>query len=408
MFVRAVFPPCRRLRGSGLWALVLLLSLGACEPVPSPSFDQQLYIWQRQWRPAHAEALAQSRGDFSTLRVLALQAHPKAGWSRVRVDPQMLSEDGRPLIAVVRLDGQLPQLDTADIRRQVRQLLADWQAAGLQPMGLEIDHDCASARLPAYAELLRALRQDLPADVKLSITALPAWLSSPALAPLLEAVDGSVLQVHGVSDPARGLFEPRQAERWTRAYAELSRTPFYLALPAYGVALIDNARGAPLVESEASLNSGAPRRELRVDPQQVAALLKELRDAPPPHLGGLIWFRLPLEGDRRAWPLPTLLAVVRGQPLSAALSVAVRQTGELSELSLGNGGTLAAALPARIEITAQNCEAADAVGVYRVQRRPDGLLFLRQAEGQLPAGRQQALGWARCHTLDQGAIRVQP
>ncbi|HLD65471.1 MAG TPA: DUF3142 domain-containing protein, partial [Pseudomonas sp.] len=345
MFVRAVFPLRRRPAGAGLWALVLLLSLGACEPAPPQRFDQQLYIWQRQWRPAHAEALAQTRGDFSTLRVLALQAHPKAGWNRVRVDPQMLIEDGRPLIAVVRLDGQLPQLDSQEIRHQVRQLLADWRAAGLEPVGLEIDHDCASARLPAYADLLRTLRQDLAVELKLSITALPAWLSSPALAPLLAAVDGSVLQVHGVSDPAHGLFEPRQAERWTRAYAELSRTPFYLALPAYGVALIDNARGAPLVEGEASLNTGAPRRELRVDPQQVAALLKELRDAPPPHLGGLIWFRLPLEGDRRAWPLPTLLAVARGQPLNAALSVAVRQTGELSELSLGNGGTLATALP---------------------------------------------------------------
>lgn len=406
MFVRAVIPPCRR----PLWALLLLLGLGlgACDPVPPQRFDQQLYIWQRQWRPAHAEALAQSRGDFSTLRVLALQAHPKAGWSRARVDPRLLIEDGRPLIAVVRLDGQLPQLDGQEIRRQVRQLLTNWQATGLQPAGLEIDHDCASARLPAYAELLRTLRHDLPADVKLSITALPAWLSSPALAPLLATVDGSVLQVHGVTDPARGLFEPRQAERWARAYAELSPKPFYLALPAYGVALIDNTRGAPLVESEASLNSGAPRRELRVDPQQVAELLKVLRDAPPPHLGGLIWFRLPLDGDRRAWPLPTLLAVVRGQPLSAALAVELSRTGELSELSLHNGGTLAAALPARIEITAQNCEAADAVGVYRVQRIPDGLLFLRQAAGQLPAGRQQALGWARCHTLDQGAVRVEP
>ena len=131
MFVRAVFPLRRRPAGAGLWALVLLLSLGACEPAPPQRFDQQLYIWQRQWRPAHAEALAQTRGDFSTLRVLALQAHPKAGWNRVRVDPQMLIEDGRPLIAVVRLDGQLPQLDSQEIRHQVRQLLADWRAAGL-------------------------------------------------------------------------------------------------------------------------------------------------------------------------------------------------------------------------------------------------------------------------------------
>ncbi|MES2819461.1 MAG: DUF3142 domain-containing protein [Pseudomonadota bacterium] len=388
--------------------LLALLTLGACEPTPPRVFDQQLYIWQRQWRPAHGEALAQSRAAFSTLRVLALQAHPRAGWSHARIDPHQLIEDGRPLVAVVRLDGQLPQLDTEAIRLQVRQLLADWQAVGLRPKGLEIDHDCASARLPAYAELLRTLRQDLPAELQLSITALPAWLASPALESVLAAVDSSVLQVHGVTDPTRGLFEPQQAERWTRAYAERSPSPFYLALPAYGVALIDTPQGTPLVESEASLNTAAPRRELQTDPRQVAALLQTLQGDAPTNLTGLIWFRLPLAGDRRVWPLSTLLAVAQGKPLSATLAVESQRTGDLTELSLRNGGNLAGPLPSRIDIPATQCEAADAVGGYRVQRIPAGLRFQRLDAGQLPVGRQLALGWVRCHTLDQGAIHVEP
>ena len=211
MFLCALAAPWR------LLGLLVLLSLIGCEPAPQKVFDQQLYIWQRQWRPAHAEALAQTRTQFSTLRVLALQAQPQEGWTRARIDAAMLKADGRPIIAVVRLDGQLPQLDSAAIHGQIQQLLSDWQAAGLVVAGLEIDHDCASARLPAYAELLTELRQELPAQLKLSITALPAWLASPTLEKLLTSVDSSVLQVHAVSNPAQGLFAPQTALRWAHA-----------------------------------------------------------------------------------------------------------------------------------------------------------------------------------------------
>lgn len=384
-----------------LCALIALLALGACTP-PAP-LDQQLYIWQRQWRPAHAEALAQSRADFSTLRVLALQAHPQAGWARAYVDLELLKRDGRPLIAVVRLDGQLPQLDRAAIDAQIASLLRDWQTAGVELAGLEVDHDCASARLPAYAELLGELRQNLPADLQLSITALPAWLASPELDKLLAQVDSSVLQVHAVSDPRYGLFDPAQAQSWAEKYAQRSHKPFLLALPAYGVALTTDGQ----VESEAPLRQGGSRRELQAEPQQVAELLKTLRAAPPPGLSGIIWFRLPLAGDRRAWPLDTLLAVVRGQPLQAALGVAQRQNGAVSELQLFNHGTLASALPSRIELPAHDCEAADGLGAYRVETSAQGLRFTRQHPGQLAAGSQRALGWARCAQIDRGGLHVE-
>nr|WP_187808634.1 DUF3142 domain-containing protein [Pseudomonas alcaligenes] len=378
-----------------------MLGLGAC--TPPAELDQQLYIWQRQWLPAHAGALAQSHADFATLRVLALQAHPQAGWARAHVDLQLLKRDGRPLIAVVRLDGQLPQLDQPAIVSQITRLLRDWQAAGVRLAGIEIDHDCASARLPAYAELLGELRRSLPADLPLSITALPAWLASPELDKLLARVDSSVLQVHAVNDPRRGLFDPAQALDWAERYAERSRQPFHLALPAYGVALTADGQ----VESEVPLRQGGPRRELQAEPQQVAELLRTLRDNPPAHLAGVIWFRLPLPGDRRAWPMETLLAVVRDQPLQAALGVARRQNGAVSELQLFNHGTLASTLPSRIELPAQDCEAADGLGAYRVESSPTGLRFTRQQPGQLAAGGQRALGWARCARIDQGGLHVE-
>ncbi len=264
----------------GLLPLGLLLLLGGCQPEPPAPLDQQLYVWQRQWRPAHEQALAQSRADFSTLRVLALQAQPRAGWSRALVNLAQLKIDGRPAIAVVRLDGQLPSLDPDMARTQISQLLIDWQAAGVMPIGLEIDHDSASARLPGYTDFLLKLRQHLPPSLKLSITALPAWLDSPQLPALLQAVDSSVLQVHAVSHPRLGLFNPALAREWAERWGRISNRPFYLALPAYGMALLPDTEGAPVVESETPLNRGGERRELLADPRQLAALARQLRTQP--------------------------------------------------------------------------------------------------------------------------------
>jgi len=389
--------------------LILLLGLlcGCRFDTPAP-LDQQLYIWQRQWRPAHAEALAQSRADFSSLRVLALQAHPRAGWSRARIDTELLRADGRPLIAVVRLDGQLPQLDLNKARDEIRLLLNDWRTAGLRPLGLEIDHDCASARLPSYTEFLSQLRRELPSELSLSITALPAWLDSPSLPTLLAAVDSSVLQVHAVSDPAQGLFDPLKALDWSRRWSERSTKPFYLALPAYGIGLLPGTSDRPLVESEAPLAIGGIRRELMADPLQLAELSQTLRADPPQHLAGLIWFRLPLTGDRRAWPLSTLQAVARGDTLQADIQFQVHNQGELYEFHLANLGNLDGPLPQRLELPTENCEAADALAGYRLQRTAESLVLLRQTTDQLAAGSRKALGWARCQTLNQGGLRVQP
>ena len=108
----------------GRWALgCVLFLLAACGEHVAVPFQHHVYVWQRQWQPEHAAALQQSRQDFAQLRVLAGQLHPRSGWSRARVDLPLLVRDGRPVIAVIRLDGQLPQLDTPAIATHVSELL---------------------------------------------------------------------------------------------------------------------------------------------------------------------------------------------------------------------------------------------------------------------------------------------
>lgn len=389
----------------GLFLGILLVG---CKQQDAPPLDQQLYIWQRQWTPAHEAALRDSRQDFSTLRVLALQAFPNAGWSRARIDAPLLKADGRPLIAVIRLDGQLKSLDQEQVTAQILQVLADWQAQGLTLSGVEIDHDAGNARLPAYAEFLKHLRVALPTDIPLSITALPAWLDSSQLPVLLQTVDSSVLQVHAVSDPRRGLFDSDQASKWAKAWARITDKPFYLALPAYGVALLPDDGGAPVVESEVQLERGGERQELLADPLQLSQLGQALRADPPAYLAGLIWFRLPLANDRRAWSLTTLRAVARGDQLSSRLGVTLSEHDGLYDIRLANPGNLDSAWPARITLKAQSCEGADALAGYSLQQSPDLLTFTRLRDGRLPAGGQRAIGWARCANIDQGGSHVDP
>ncbi|MHC8356636.1 DUF3142 domain-containing protein [Pseudomonas sp. LB3P81] len=393
-------------RLSGLLVMVALLT--GCERQDAPPLDQQLYVWQRQWTPAHVAALKDSHADFSTLRVLALQAFPRAGWSRARIDVALLKQDGRPLIAVIRLDGQLKSLDQNEITAQIRQVLSDWQGQGLILAGVEIDHDAGSARLPAYRKFLTDLRAVLPTSMPLSITALPAWLDSPELPALLSTVDSSVLQVHAVSDPRRGLFDPDQARKWARVWSRITSKPFYLALPAYGVALLPQASGAPLVESEVPFERGGERRELLADPQQLRTLATELRNDPPANLAGLIWFRLPLPNDRRAWSLTTLGAVARGDVLDSRLTLKLSAQDGLYDVSISNHGNLDNAWPERLTLAVQGCEGADALAGYALQRSPDLLTFTRLRDGRIPAGGQRAIGWARCTHIDQGGSNVHP
>ncbi|MEB2514024.1 DUF3142 domain-containing protein [Pseudomonas sp. YuFO20] len=389
-------------------ALMTLALLGGCEQQDAPPLDQQLYVWQRQWTPAHEAALQDSRADFSTLRVLALQAFPQAGWSRARIDPALLKRDGRSLIAVIRLDGQLQSLNQNEVTQQIQQLISDWQEQGLALAGVEIDHDVGNARLADYREFLVHLRSVLPPSMALSITALPAWLDSPELPALLSTVDSSVLQVHAVSDPRRGLFDPDRARQWAMAWSRITSKPFFLALPAYGVALLPSVDGAPVVESEVTIESNGQRQELLADPLQLSKLAALLRADPPAHLAGLIWFRLPLANDRRAWSLSTLRAVSRGEVLSSHLALNLTQHERLFDIAISNEGNLDSAWPERVTLAVEGCEGADALAGYTLQQDPNLLTFTRLREGRIAAGGQRAIGWARCEKIDQGASNGHP
>ena len=386
-----------------LLAVVALAACNVAPPVPV-SVVHEAYVWQRQWDDALRTALVESRDFIGAVRVLALQRDDAARWVEPAPDLAALAADGRAVTAVVRIDGRLAPDDAPATLDRIVALAARWREAGVVLSGVEIDHDCATARLDAYAAWLARLRAALPASLRLSVTALPAWRSAPALSRVFDAVDETVLQVHAVLDPAQGLFVRAQAREWIDAWSRRATKPWLVALPAYGAALRLDADGEVIaVESERALASKADEvREMTVDPREVAALLRELVARPPPRWHGVVWFRLPREGDRRTWKLATLRAVAQARPLIVDLRVMLRPAanGALDVVAT-NAGLVDASLPSVLRVD-RPCQAGDAIGVYRYEAGTARQYFRRTTRATLRAGGERVIGWLRCDNKEMG------
>ncbi len=377
------------------FALALLLVLGACEDTHRP-LSHEAYVWQHRWDDALRVALARPQPAFSGLRVLALEvvgSRPKT----IAVDLGMLAQAARPLRLVVRIEGALPPSDARTLAGVLNEIVARWRGAGITLAGIEIDHDCATARLAEYAHWLRELRSALSLR-DLSITALPTWIESPALPALLATVDHSVLQVHAIDPEAHALLSVGSARAWAWAYAQIAPHAFYLAVPAYGLRVEASANGRPVnVDAEGDVDTaGSGGRELRADPQELARLLADLKDNPPPKLAGYVWFRLPVTGDRRSWSAASLAAVMAAAPLRSELRVAVEHAeAGASDLIVENHGSLDRLAPISIELP-DNCGSADGLGAYRLYGHGDDQRLSTTAPPWLRVGEGVRIGWARC------------
>lgn len=378
-----------------LAAWLACAGLAACHAPPAP-LQHDAYVWQRQWNPDVAAALAQSADLIREWRVLAAQTDARGALQPMALDRAALAATRRPVVLVVRIDGQLPQWDANALLAQVVALRDAWNGPALA--GIEIDHDCGTARLPAYADFLARLKRALGAT-PLSITALPAWLSSGELENVTAQADEVVLQVHAVQSPRAGLFDPALARAWIDRFAARVRKPFRVALPTYGSRVSWDGGGRVVaVESEAPLLAGGTAAsELVAAPAEVAKLLTGLRDDPPRGLAGVVWFRLPTVRDTRAWSLPTWRAVIAGAKLEEALATFFQPGAApgAADIVLRNDGETDARLPARIGLPA-GCAVADGVNGYALAYAEGHPFLRRERDGWLRPHYQRAVGWARC------------
>jgi hypothetical protein len=371
------------------WLAFLLLATSATASPP------EVYVWQRLWTPAVDSAIRNSTGLFAGYRVLAAETDRGGHLKAFAVNWRVANT------AVVRIDGSLGRFDAPRLLRELSTLKAQWPPG----VALEIDYDCGTASLAAYARFLAQVRTLHP--VRLSITALPAWLQSDDFVAVLAQIDEAVLQLHAVRSPAQGLFDAKLARRWVDQIDRYGK-PFRVALPDYGTRVVWSETGAVVaMESETPrLISGASADELTTTPQSVASLLADLDRRPPRHLSGIVWFRLPVAGDERIWSLATLKAVIHRLPLTPLVQIDVRQglIPGSRDVLLVNDGPLDAALPPAIHVPPP-CASADGVGGYRYEAQKK--TFVRLQNVLLRAHHARVIGWVRC-TAGRGDFDVEP
>lgn len=366
------------------------------EPLPHDA-----YVWQRLWTPAVVAAARHSADIVRAWRVLLAEGDRSGGWTAVAIPWGELLATDRPIVGVVRIDGRLDEERMpALLDKVVATAAAAMRSAPLA--GLEIDYDCPTSKLATYTKFLSTLRERLPAGIALSITALPTWMGSTALAALTAPLSEVVLQVHAVEDPRRGLFDPEQAERWVREFGRRIGRPFRVALPAYDVRVSWRPGGRlASVEGEVPLLAGGAGELLESRPSALRQFLEALDRSAPIGLIGIVWFRLPVSTDRRAWSLETWRAVIAGQPTSAhaqALLVPSEQP-DLWNVVLANDGTVDIGLPRRVSLDL-SCRMADGANGFRLVSEKiggrDTLVLEGAGRGRLKPLSKRTIGWARC------------
>ena len=367
----------------------------ATEPLPHDA-----YIWQRVWTPQVISSVRRSSDIVRAWRVLLGEADSAGRWTTVAIPWADLQAVHRPVVGVIRIDGRL---DEGRMPAMLDQIMSRVEPVSANLAGVEIDYDCPTSRLPAYAHFLAGLRSRLvhsiARPIALSITALPTWMTSTELERLTQPLDEVVLQVHAVDDPRRGLFDPVQAERWVREFGRRIGRPFRVALPAYDVRVTWRADGRlASVEGETPLLMGSSHGELLgAAPEAVLRFLQTLQRAGPDGLIGIAWFRLPTDADTRAWSLQTWRAVITGALPPARLSAGLvpAERSDLWTITLSNDGSVDAMLPRQVRLDSA-CEMADGANGFRLAAGDRPLVLEATGNDRLRAHAKRIIGWARC------------
>ena len=381
----------------------------AVEPLP-----HQAYIWQRAWAPPVCEAVAEQGSNFQETVVLAAEVTwknkaPQA--TRVGVDYPTLTNLHCPIGLALRV-GPFSGLGTNQLAVNflaglASTLVAEARKNKVNPVELQIDFDCATAKLDDYRAWLTVVQQRL-APLPVTITALPSWLDSSAFAPLAAMATNYVLQVHSLEKPtsidaAFSLCDPDMAKRAVVKAGKLG-VPFRVALPTYAYIVAFNAEGKFVGLSADGPRSDWPKgtqlREMSADPLAMSSLVQNWNTNRPSAMNGIIWFRLPVAVDNLNWRWPTLGAIIAGREPQEKFHATTRRVEPgLVEISLENIGELDISSRLTIEArwTDARLVAGDALRGFELSEQSgSGAIFqTKQTNFRLPAGEHQVIGWLR-------------
>ncbi|WP_271801721.1 DUF3142 domain-containing protein [Commensalibacter communis] len=357
---------------------------------------QEVYIWQKKWKQYLQPAIEQTTPYVIGWRFLAGEFEPDGQVIYPSIQFDHLQQTNLPLTAVYRFD-RLRPLPSVD---EVLTLIQQSPAYKIHHIHrIELDLDWPTPKLSLYIQLLRSLKAKLPKDVRLNITMIPDWMRSPVFPELTERVPYPVLQVHSVDNPHIGLFNNNTALMYIQKMNRLTRHPFYVALPTYGLKIQTTPSGTIYaIEGENDFKTGKSGQELYSNPQQVRALIEQLQHNTPINLRGIIWFRLPIASDQRNWSLDTWMAMIKHQNLHGQIMVKEipdPNTPEAIKITLVNQGNIALPLPSIVSL---RCKTADGLFPYQLSVNHQGkyILNLTKQIAPLNTHQERVIGWMRC------------
>jgi hypothetical protein len=319
---------------------------------------QDAYIWQREWTSAVRTAVQQESPHFRRLVILAAEISPRDPVGRVTTVAPDYPAVARSVSSVglaIRI-GPLPARDaaamlpgsdqTAQICSVCAKAIANAERCQLKVAELQVDFDCADSKLAGYAVWVGAIKRAI-APIPVVITALPSWLKEDDFEELARTAGSFVLQVHSLQQPAgpedsMTLCDPEESRRYVDEAAGIG-VPFRVALPTYGYLAGFSPDGLLLgLGADGPVPAWPPGtvlRAMRSDPQSIASMVRQWTGAPPAGMAGIIWYRLPVEGEAMNWRSVTLHAVMAGRAPAANIVVQVIRTEPaLLDIYLANTG----------------------------------------------------------------------
>lgn len=382
------------------WILPSLLFLAGCREATPDPLTVEAYVWQSADKPVVRDAMSSAAGLVSLMHVRAAEMR----WDGDRFVTQWhiseLPAGGCGL--VVRIGSSAAGLEWTPGR--IAEVAAVFKkAAAFSPSEIQCDFDCPQKRLEGYAELLDGL-QAATGRIPVLPTALPSWLEENEMRSLVRDRSGWVLQVHSLQLPSSPeeepmIFNPAMARAAATKASGLG-VPFRIAMATYGCEVRFNEQGKVLdvvSEDMTELTPNVWKRSFALaDPVASALLVADWEKDRPEGLTGIIWYRLPVDGDMRNWPLETLRLVARGQVSKSPPALKATSGAGARDLSIMNYGKFPLRLPREIIVTSE-VATGDGGGAYRMERAGKGVKFLLREDvwPWLDPGKKIASGWLR-------------
>jgi hypothetical protein len=186
-----------------------------------------------------------------------------------------------------------------------------------------------------------------------------------------------------------------------------------VALPTYSYVAAFDPRGKLLgLSAEGPLLSwpaGVRLRTVSSDPADLAELVRGWTRERPRELSGILWYRLPVEGDRMNWSAPALRAVMAGRTPRGVVRAAVREPEPgLVEIDLVDDGDGEAAAPSSIWIgwRGEAFLAADGLAGYRAAPGSNGLRLQGPGSVRLRPGERRTIAWLRFATRTEVHVEL--